>query len=365
MAWLPGADDGDRVPAFAEEANMTGSWLVEMCRRSCRRKLMAWFGVAAFVGLLWFANARYVSNFVSGPYAVGESDLVAITMPESAPHYYVTVDASEMLETGLQQISVETRNGREVSRRVSAEYYAAVVGERLLVVKALRKPPLHLEGTLRRLPPDVVAHLVPDGDQDVLRAILPAYMEMGDFREPGYWSIAGTSVFLVVALLFGVPAWRQLRSPEGHPVIRRVDTWGPISWTAPRIEQEVNHPAYTLGATTITQNFVVRRQFFRFDVSRIDDLLWAYKKVTKHSVNFIPTGKSYAAELVFADRRETIPGSADGVDGLLGHLAARAPWVVFGYDKDLEREVKRDPQGFKAAVDERRRAWQTGQAESA
>ncbi len=254
---------------------MMSSWLVQMCRRSCRRKLLTWIGVAAAVGLLWFANTRYLSNFVSGPYAVSESDLVAITQPEAALRYFVKVDASEMLDTGLQQISVETQNGREVSRRVSAAYYTAVVGERLLIVKSATEPPLGLEGTLRRLPPDVVAHLVPDGDPEVLRAILPAYMEI---------------------------------------------------------------------------------------VGRIDDLLWAYKKVTKHSVNFIPTGKSFAAELVFADRRETIPGSADGVDGLLAHLATRAPWVVFGYDKELESEVKREPQGFRTAIDARREAWRTQQA---
>jgi len=252
---------------------MLSAWLLQMCRRSCRRKLVAWSAAAGFVGLLWFANARYLSNFVSGPYTVNESDLVAITQPEAAPRYFVKVDASEMLDTGLQQISVETRNGNEVSRRVSASYYAAVVGE------------------------------------------------------------------------------------------RRVAQWGQLDWTASQIEQEVKNPAYKLGGTTITQSFVVSQQFFRFDVSRIDDLLWAYKKVTKHSVNFIPTGKSYAAELVFADRRETVPGSADTVDGLLAHLATRVPWVVFGYDKELESEVKRDPQGFKAAIDERREAWRAQQAQ--
>src|SRR6266542_3252040 len=41
--------------------------------------------------------------------------------------------------------------------------------------------------------------------------------------------------------------------------------------------------------------FLVRSTFFTFNVLRFHDVLWGYKKITRHSINFIPTGKTYEA----------------------------------------------------------------------
>src|ERR1019366_9308362 len=49
----------------------------------------------------------------------------------------------------------------------------------------------------------------------------------------------------------------------------------------------------------ITDNFVIQKAFFAFNVLRFNDLVWAYKKVTKKSVNFVPTGKDYDAVMIF------------------------------------------------------------------
>ena len=90
-------------------------------------------------------------------------------------------------------------------------------------------------------------------------------------------------------------------------------------------------------------------------VSPLNDIVWAYKKVTKRSVNFIPTGKSYTA-IIIGRHRQRIEHSMSQkkVDALLTELASRVPWAVYGFNADLDNVWKKDPGGFVAAVDSRR-----------
>lgn len=90
-------------------------------------------------------------------------------------------------------------------------------------------------------------------------------------------------------------------------------------------------------------------------MSPLGDLAWAYKKVTKHYTNFIPTGKSYAA-ILYGRHRQRLEVSMPQkkTDQLLADLAARVPWAIFGYSKDIAAAWQKDPDGFVATVDSRR-----------
>ena len=92
--------------------------------------------------------------------------------------------------------------------------------------------------------------------------------------------------------------------------------------------------------------------------TRFEDLIWAYKRVTQHRVNFIPTGKSHNAVMVFYGGSATIAGSQKKVDGLLEAAARKAPWAIFGFSKELEQAFNRDTQQFCGAVEMRRRELQ-------
>jgi hypothetical protein len=107
----------------------------------------------------------------------------------------------------------------------------------------------------------------------------------------------------------------------------------------------------------VTQSWLVRRNTFSTWVSPIEDLAWAYKKVTKHSVNFIPTGKSYAVVLVGRHRQRIevqMPEKAS--NALLEFLAARAPWAIYGFNQEINAIWQKDPDGFVAVVDSRRQS---------
>ena len=65
-------------------------------------------------------------------------------------------------------------------------------------------------------------------------------------------------------------------------------------------------------------------------------------------MNFIPTGSSYG--LVFRDSRGKLlelTSSEKNVDFYLKSLAEQTPWVVFGYDRKLEKLYKKERQGLR------------------
>ena len=92
---------------------------------------------------------------------------------------------------------------------------------------------------------------------------------------------------------------------------------------------------------------------------RRDEIVWAYKKRTKHSVNFIPTGSSYS--LLVRDARGKLPelsNSEQLVNSYLASLAEQTPWVIFGYNGKLEKLYKKELQSFVQTVSDRRATMQ-------
>ena len=103
--------------------------------------------------------------------------------------------------------------------------------------------------------------------------------------------------------------------------------------------------------------YLQRSTFFSFNVLRFGDVLWAYKKVTKHSVNFIPTGKTYEAIVQCAGGTATIPGKEKKVHELLAFVQQRAPWAVYGFSDQLSQHFHKHPQDFVRSVEQRREEW--------
>jgi hypothetical protein len=96
------------------------------------------------------------------------------------------------------------------------------------------------------------------------------------------------------------------------------------------------------------------------------DLVWVYRKVTTHSVNFIPVGQT--SEALLYDRygfSSKMQASKRKVESLMTHLCQQSPWIIAGYNKDLERLWKSQRGEFVAAVDERRKEFSKTAAASA
>ena len=137
--------------------------------------------------------------------------------------------------------------------------------------------------------------------------------------------------------------------------MRRIASWGDPNGIALEASREAGSPRYKGGGWLVTDKYLIQRTLFRFDLLRLADLLWAYKRVTRHSVNFIPTSKTYAGVLACYGGTAEVRGSATKVDSVLNFAAQRAPWAVFGFSEELSKLFSQKTQEFCSAVEQRRR----------
>jgi len=331
------------------------TWVHQELRSMYRRRVAAWCIVLGCAVLFAFAQSRYIRNFISGPFDVGQPELDAIGDVSTTARFFVRVTGSKAIETGIQQIKTRKRAGVETSS-VSAAYYVLVVGDRLLVVKRAEGMPTTVLGELAAMPVELERHLFNTPQMQTIRGrFYPYYLDDSKFGVPGYIGGGVALVLVVLFVMFGLPAWRYARDVSSHPVVKRVAAWGDPVGTAVDARREAASPRHKGGGWHVTDKYLIRRAPFAFDLLRLSDLLWAYKKVTKHSVNFIPTGKSYAAFLVCYGGAAEVTGREKNVDALLAFAAERAPWAIFGYSDDLNKLFKQKTQDFCAAVEQRKR----------
>lgn len=339
------------------------TWILQMCRRSCLRQVMAWAAVIAGSLILLAVNTRYVSNFVSGPYDFTANDLEQVRDVDTTPRYFVRVSGTKTLESGVTEITVRKRNGVEVGRQESANYYYLAVGRKFLLVKLPAGQATVVEGELKPTPADLQSHLFDTTKMpsDLATYTYPFYLDTTSFRTAGYWAIGIAVVLGFFLVKHGLPAWRRLQNLASHPVMLRVSNWGDPLTISQEVKGEYDgNRAFKLGNHVITDNYIIELSFFRFELLRFRSLLWAYKTVTKHSVNFIPTGKTYRANLICYGGTAAIDAKEERVNSLLEFAAKIAPWAVFGYSKEIETLFNKSTDEFCAAVEKRKAEMRMG-----
>jgi hypothetical protein len=107
--------------------------------------------------------------------------------------------------------------------------------------------------------------------------------------------------------------------------------------------------------TYITPQWLVHPQTYGMNIVRLDRLMWVYKKVTSHSVNFIPTGKSY--ELLMHDnfgQEHTIEMSEQQVHETIEQINGSAPWAVVRFSDEIKGLWDKQRDDFYALVAERK-----------
>jgi hypothetical protein len=332
-------------------------WILRMCRDVSRRQVIAWASVFLVgVSVLVF-NARYVKNFIGGPYALHSNDLAQIANPETTPRYFISTSGEKVFDTGIQEITTTTRSGVKEGSSVTAGYYAVLVGDRFLIVKSSTKPSSEVQGALRSIPTDLSSQLFSGtGGREIQNNSYPFYLESEGFRYPGYWGIGFLLIFLVLLWKYGRTAWVRLQDVNKHPVVRRLQSWGdPIAISFEAERELTSEVRYKSKGVFITDKYVIRKTFFAFNLLRFEDLLWVYKKVTRKSVNFIPTGKDYAAILIFYGGSQTFNASEAVIGEVLEFASGRAPWAVLGYSEEIKALFSKQTTEFCQAVEGRRR----------
>jgi hypothetical protein len=324
------------------------TWIERMFRRECLRRLSAWAALVLLTALVLTANLRYARNFLYGPFPATGHELTKITDPGTAEKYFVKVTGSKLVNTGLQEMEVESRNGVEESRKVSAGYYALLVGDRYLIVKSSKPISETASGELVLLSGDIFNHLRSSlGPERLRQEFYPLMLEGNGFREDGFAAMGLAAAVLVGLLFFARPVWFRLKDLSRHPAFQRIKSWGEMQSTSMEAENEFKTSVrYKAGGIRLADRFAFKGSFFTFDIFRFHDLWWAY--------NFIPVGKTYTAVLVFNGGTVEVRGNQIKVDEMLQYAATRAPWAIFGFSDQLKAHLKKNPAEFYAQVEARR-----------
>jgi len=335
------------------------SWIEKCCRKRAIRLLMGCCITVVIIAGLVASNGDYWGPFFNGPALVGATDLDKVN-PFKIDHPYVTALGDQVIDSGVQELTTETTNGVKGKPYVSAGYYALLIGNKILMIKSAVQPPVRPTGELGNLPDDLSSQLFSnDEDGKKIRDITyPLLLTTeDDYRQSGYWAITGILVGLAVCIYFGRLALRRLQGKTIHPTLAKVRGWGDVNIVSAEIERELQHNTrFKHGATTITDDFLVIQGLLVFELYRLDDAVWLYKKRTRHYTNLIPTGSTFEAVLVFYGGRVGVSGKQSRVDEMLAFAANRSPWAIAGYTDEINELFKKDPNGFAAVVESRRPA---------
>jgi hypothetical protein len=346
-------------------------WVENEARRANRNLLLVNGLIVAVLVLIVAANYRYCANFVLGCKRMSAMELAGIQSPDQQWHNFVTVTGTKSANTGYQDVEKRTESGRVVSTEIKDEYVFLRVGKKILLVKASPgKEQLEysgeLEPTTDLVKDDLLRPLAAE-QADIAGMVLPFTLNAVNYRNNGYTMLI---VGLPLLALAGWNLWKAMRRSseiQTSPVWKNLAVYGNAEQLSQQIEAELQ-PAMIrkYGKLQITPQWMVRRKSFSTWVSPVADMVWIYKKVTKHSVNFIPTGKTYSVVLVGRHRQRTEEQMKEkAVNEMLADLGARVPWGLFGFTKDLEKAWQKNPASVIAAVDSRYQQYKTQPASAA
>lgn len=309
-------------------------------------------------------SAGYYRDLLGGPIAATLGDIARANGKPA--RRFVTVDG-ELVETGYQFVekTVDKYSHAEKSRRTTAEYLAVTDGEHTLLVKApVGTQGARISGWLGD--PEGVDREVLDGvrkdEPDMAGTWAPVVLDATASRTGGVLGLVAAGLLLLLVVR-NLHAWSSRRArADAHPIWRRLARLGDARSLASQLDQETRggDPQTFKGGATVTRSWLLHRRTYGLGLVPLDRLVWIHKKVTKHKNTFITVGKSYEAVVCDRDGGQlSIRASEKAVDGLLGALAARAPWALAGWSADLEKAWKSRRAEVVAAVDARRQPGRT------
>jgi hypothetical protein len=306
------------------------NWLEQQVRALGVRKLVL-MGILLAIGtIIMGANSRYYSNYFKGPANMSRTELDAVRDVESLKRYWVTLEVDRVVDTGVEEISVRKKRGVERSRSVSGHFYAALVGERLLLIKGHGGMPAQS---------NIIAELTKDPKtKDLASRFYPVMLDDGDFKSGGLVGLWVAALAAIAIMVWGLMNLGSVTNPSGHGLIKRLEEFGGADKHSAALEKElVGDAKLKVDGVTFTRSYAVKQSMLTFDVHRLESLLWSYKAVTQHKMwGVIPTGKTFALSVNFPEGALQIKAKEDKLDQLMGALANIAPWAAFGYDENLK-----------------------------
>ena len=336
---------------------MWDDFISSQIQRTNRNLFLAGTAVLTILGLHLAATWRDAYNFVFGPFPIQSSELVSISNPDAAKHYFLRVQGDKSYPTGMGQLEEGSSN------KLRTSIVALVVNKRLLLVDTQKdNHQLQYTGTLMAVPTEVSNGLIRKWEKerpDLKGAFLPFMLDATGFRTKGdnlLVAAGGVGFGILGVVLIGIPLRRKMQ-PESHPLLTQLAKYGGLQDVRMRIDSEMRSEGggEKFGAMQVTTNWLIHAAAYKTNVMATRDVVWAYPKVTKHYHSGIPTGKTYSAIIRDSKGQSVeVSGKKDSVPKMMESLQRRMPWVMIGFSKELEALWLKEKPKFFQLVEQRR-----------
>lgn len=179
---------------------------------------------------------------------------------------------------------------------------------------------------------------------------LPYYIDVDDLVD-GSESVSTVYVITVLGLaLFVAAVWMLVSALTGRKLnaIKKDLEDAGISESSASCEYEAAPVLYKNSDLRIGARLTFYLSGSKPRAIANDKMVWAYQKTTTHRTNGIKTGTTYQVVIYHFNRNAhmiTVPNSEKALE-VLNLIAQKMPWVVVGYDNDLNKMYQKDYQNF-------------------
>lgn len=319
--------------------------------------LLLVLAVLGVIGVLVIAalNARYLYNFVKGPFPISQSEVLQLSAPQDRLQYFVTVNGEDVLDTGYQYVTT-LENGTE---RVDQYYLAMRLGERWMLIRSTNGELVNqYTGALITMPADEQTEIISNLESEIpaLKGVfLPVLLDVNDFRKDGYWGVGLGAVVLVISIILAILALKRSNDPLSHPIMKALAVYGDPNMVSAQLNNEMSLGSQKIGPATLTSSWIILSKWSELKAVRIQDVVWIYKNVVQHRTNGIPTGKFYYAVINdMHGKTLSIQAKQAVVDEILQALVSRTPWAVKGFSSELAALWRKNREGFINEVNRRK-----------
>ena len=347
------------------------NYILSNVKRSNRNlfivNLLILIGVIAFL----FISSRYLFNAFFGPYKMSSTDIEAIHDAGSLNKYYVTVKGGDVFNTGLSDIEerYDKVTKKVLSTTYKADYLLMVIDRKAVIIRAPhgKGKETTQTGELKNVDQDLKRDILDNAaksgakkeDVDELREMmLPVYIDTDDFKSSAYVEVLISLILLAFAFWNLSKFMIRTIDYNKHPIIKDLSKYGELSSLTENINDEIYFKDNRkFNNIIVTDSWLLIVSFFGLKAFRLSDVVWIYKKVTKHSVNFIPTGKTY--NLVINTRYKSsfdikLGRSEAQVNSSIDYIMSKVPWIIGGFSDEIKKVWNRNYNEIVAFVDGRR-----------
>ena len=163
---------------------------------------------------------------------------------------------------------------------------------------------------------------------------------------------------LLSEVIFGFFAWRawmRLTGRVDYRAVARARAWGDLAVTSAEVERELQMGVKAKSkALDRDAELCGEAQRLGFDLFRLENLVWAYKKTVKRRIYIYSGGDRLCRGAVLQRWQSEVAGKEKKVDEVLTLAGERAPWAAKGYSDDLQKAYKKRKDGLVAEVMKRK-----------